>query len=385
MMGFFTSPRICVGPGSIEQLSSLGARRALLLVDPAVAELGGDRRVHEELLKDGAQVEVARAVRIGPTLDSLAKGVRTASEFSPDWIVAVGGGSTIDTAKGIWVQYTHPEIDLSSLTPLTELGLRDRARLVAVPTTSGSGSEATWMAHFWDARGRPVEIASRELIPDWALLDPTLPATMPRAVTVDSAIDALAHALEALASAWATPFSDGLAREAVATLTRRVPEALEHPDDLELRGPVHSAATMAGLAISNAQSGLVHAIAHAIGPRTGIAHGRLVAILLPWVLEFNFPAAREAYQSLAGILGPAVVQHATPFTEWFRQFNARLGVPTTLAAAGVDIRALRDQMGEWLPYVQTATSFGANPRIPSPAELAGLLARASGEAPPAPL
>ncbi|MGC2290082.1 MAG: iron-containing alcohol dehydrogenase [Thermoplasmata archaeon] len=378
MMGFFTSPRICLGPGSIEQLSSLGARRALVLVDPAVTELGTDRRIREELVKDGAQVQVSHAVQIAPTLDSLAMGVHAAAEFQPDWIVAVGGGSTIDTAKGIWLKYARPELEVTSLTPLTELYLRDHARLVAIPTTSGSGSEATWVAHFWDAKGRPVEIASRELTPDWALLDPTLPATVPNATAVDCALDALTHALEALASSWATPFSDGLAREAVATLTRRVPESLEHSDDLELRAQIHSAATMAGLATSNAQSGLVHAIAHAIGPRAGLSHGRLVAILLPWVLEFNFPAAREAYASLGGILGAATVQNAAPFTEWFRRLNARLGVPPTLAAAGVDVRSLREQMPDWVPYVQSATSFGANPRIPSSEDLAALLARVSG-------
>ncbi len=378
MMGVFTSPRICVGPGSIEQLSSLGARRALVLVDPAVAQRDGDRRIREELLKDGTQVEVSHAVRIGPTLDSLTEGVRVASEFVPDWIVAVGGGSTIDTAKGVWVQFARPELALTALTPLTELRLRDRARFVAVPTTSGSGSEATWMGHFWEANGRPVEIASRELVPDWALLDPSLPATMPTSATVDSALDALTHALEALASAWATPFSDGLAREAVAMLTRRLPDVLDHPDDLEVRGQLHAAATMAGLAMSNAQSGLVHAMAHALGPRTGLGHGRLVAILLPWILEFNFPAAREAYSTLGGILGPTAVQHATPFAGWFRQLNERVGVPATLAAAGVEIQELRRGMPEWVPWVQSATSFGANPRIPSAEDLATLLARASG-------
>jgi alcohol dehydrogenase class IV len=378
MMGFFTSPRICVGPGSIEQLSSLGARRALILVDPVVAELGGDRRIREELVKDGTQVEVSRSVHIGPTLDSLGAGVLTASKFLPDWIVAVGGGSTIDTAKGVWLRYARPDLDISSLTPLTELRLRDRARLVVLPTTSGSGSDATWMAHFWNASGHPVEIASRELIPDWALLDPSLPATMPPAVTVDTAVDALAHALEALASSWATPFSDGLAREAVATLTRWVPDSVDHPDDLDLRGRIHSAATMAGLATSNAQSGLVHAIAHAIGPRTGLTHGRLVAILLPWVLEFNYPAAREAYASLGAILGPAAAQHAAPLADWFRRFNDRLGVPPTLAAAGVDVRTLQEESSDWRPWVQNATSFGANPRIPSPEELTALLTRASG-------
>lgn len=377
-MGFFTSPRICWGPGSIEQLSSLGIRRAFVLVDPGVATLGGDRRIREELQKEGAEVAFSRAVQIGPSLDSLEAGTRAATEFAPDWIVAVGGGSTIDTAKGVWLRYARPDLEISTFTPLVELRLRDRARLIAVPTTSGSGSEATWMAHFWDGKGRPVEFASRELVPDWALLDPTLPSTMPREVAVDSALDALSHALEALASSWATPFSDGMAREAVATILRVVAGSLDHPDDLEVRGALHAAATLAGLAISNAQSGLVHALAHALGPPTGLPHGRLVAILLPWVLEFNFPAAREAYFSLSGIVGPAAVQQAGPFAETFRRLNAQLGVPPTLAAAGVDVASLRARSSEWLPHVQSSTSFGANPRIPSSAELVSLLARASG-------
>lgn len=382
MMGFFTSPRICVGPGSIEQLSSLGVRRALLIVDPVVAEGGGDRRIREELQKDGAQIEVSRAVQIGPTLDSLLEGGRAALEFRPDWIVAVGGGSTIDTAKGVWVRYARPDLDMVSLTPLTELRLRDRARFVAIPSTSGSGSDATWVAHFWDANKRPVELASRELVPDWALLDPTLPATMPAAVAVDSGLDALSHALEALASSWATPFSDGLAREALATLVMQLPDSVDRPDDIELRGRIHYAATMAGLAISNAQSGLVHAIAHAIGPRTRLTHGRLVGVLLPHVLEFNFPAARDRYSALAGVLGPAAIQRASAFGERFHRLNEQLGVPPTLAAAGVDVHALQDQMPEWLPLVQSSTSFGANPRVPAPEELAALCARAFGMSPP---
>lgn len=378
MIGFFTAPRICLGPGSIEQLSSLGARRTLLVVDPTVAERGGDRRVREELLKEGGEVESVRHVRIAPTLDSLEDGARLASDFGPDWIVAVGGGSTLDTSKGIWCRYARPDLDLPHLTPLSELRLRDRARLVGIPTTSGSGSEVSWTAHFWEANGHPVELASRELVPDWALLDPTLPATMPPPVTVDSGLDALAHALEALGSSWSTPMTDGLAREAVHTLGARLPEVLEHPDDLELRGRIHYAATMAGLSASNAQTGLVHALAHALGGRVPLSHGRLVAVLLPHVLEFNFPAARDAYGSLAPLVGPATVQRAPAFADWFRRLNERLGVPPTLAAAGVDVGSLRASMADWLPDVRASTSFGANPRIPSADELTTLWNRAAG-------
>lgn len=375
MMGFFTSPRISLGPGSIEQLSSLGARRAFLLVDPAVETLGGHRRIQEEIEKDGAHVAVSHAVAISPTLDSLEPGARAAAESQPDLIVAVGGGSTIDTAKGIWLRYARPDLELHALTPLTELRLRDRARFVALPTTSGSGSDATWTAQFWDATGRPVEIASRELIPDWALLDPTLPATMPAPVAADSAVDAMTHALEALASPWATPFTDGYARESIAILARGLSGGPYRTDDPEEGGRIQAAATMAGLALSNAHSGLVHAIAHAIGPRTGLSHGRLVAILLPWVLEFNFPAARETYSSLGSILGPATVQHAAPFADWFRRLNVRLGIPPTLGAAGVDVAALRDSQSVWLPYVRSAPSLGANPRVPSLQELMDLFMR----------
>ncbi len=377
-MGFFTAPRVCLGPGSIEQLSALGARRTLLVVDPAVAEQDGHRRIREELLKEEGEVEVTTRVRIGPTLDSLNDAVARATAFGPDWIVAVGGGSTLDSAKGIWLRYARPDLDPVQLTPLSELRLRDRSRFVGIPTTSGSGSEVSWTAQFWNAHQRPVELASRELVPDWALLDPSLPATMPPRVAVDSGLDALAHGLEALASSWATPLSDGLARDAVTILAVRLPEVLEHPDDLELRGRVHAAATMTGMAASNAQTGLAHAMAHALGGRTGLPHGRLVGILLPYILEFNFPAARDVYASLAPTVGPATVQRASTFADWFRRLNERLGVPPTLAAAGVDVGALRGSMAEWTSDVRGSTSFGANPRLPSAEELTTLWERVAG-------
>ncbi len=381
MLGFFVAPRICIGPGAIEPLSSLGAERAFVVVDPRIAEHGWHQRIVEEIAKDGARVEEFHAVRQGPTLSSLAPGAQRAARFGPDWIVAVGGGSTIDTAKGIWLQYARPDLPWKQLTPLTELGLRTKARFVAVPTTSGSGSDVTWLAQFWDDEGEPVEIASRELVPDWSLLDPTLPAHMPRTVTADSAFDALAHAFEALASFWATPISDGLAREAIGALVHGLPAVLRDPEDLDLRGQLHAAATMAGLALSNAQSGLVHAIAHTLGPATGLPHGRLVGILLPHVLEFNFPAARDRYGTLAGVLGGGSVQNGTQLAERVRQLADTSEIPRTLVAAQVDWPALRGRIDSWLPRIQNSTAFRANPRIPSPEELRELLERVGGSAP----
>ena len=377
MIGFFTAPRICLGPGAIEQLSSLGVSRALLVVDPLVAREGWHRRVREELEKEVRAVQEWHKVSHGPTLASLNDGVEQARGFGPDALVAVGGGSTIDTAKGIWLRYARPDLDWRQLSPLTELRLREKARLIAVPTTSGSGSEATWVAQFWDDAGTPVELASREFVPDWALLDPSLPARMPLQLTSETALDALAHAVEALASAWATPISDGLARAAVGDIIRGLPSVLKEPENLELRSLVHSAATMAGLAQSNAQSGLVHSIAHAVAPTLRLPHSLTVAILLPHVLEFNFASAREKYASLAPMVGAAAVQNATDFGAWFRRFAADAGLPPTFAAAGADVEALRARVDSLLPWIRNASGFGATPRIPSLDEVRGLLDQAT--------
>jgi alcohol dehydrogenase class IV len=379
MNGFFLAPRIAMGPGAIEQLSSLGFARALVIVDEGVAERRLHRRIAEELAKNG-KFEEARVLAHGPSVDAVEAGAVRARDFAPDLLVAVGGGRTIDVAKAIWVRYARPDLDWTRLSPLVELSLRDRARLVAIPTTSGSGGEATWIAHLWDRAGHLIELASRELIPDWALLDPTLPAQMPPALTAETAFDALTHALEAVASAWSTPLSDGLGREAVWAIVRGLPEVLSPRDDLEHRALLHAAATMAGLAQSNAQSGLVHAIAYVLGPALGMSHARTVAILLPFVLEFNFPAARAAYGSLAGALGPAAVQSGPAIAERIRDLGRRCRLPGTFRDAGIEPAPFRERIGEWESRIRSSSSFGANPRIPSSEEIRSLLLRSLGQA-----
>jgi alcohol dehydrogenase class IV len=381
MNGIFTSPQIAWGPGAIEQLGDLGVRRALLVVDPKLAGAVRVQRVVEELAKGDAQVRIVADVTVEPTLESIERLVPAVVEARPDWIVAIGGGSTIDTAKALWVRYAQPSVPLASVSPLTELGLRTVARFVALPTTCGSGSEATWVAHLHAPESRHVEIASRELAPDWALLDPTFLATLPAEARASTGADAVAHALEAVASNWANSFTDALAYRALASALPALARVRRHPEDEDLAGTLQVAACQAGLAVANAQVGAAHALAHALGAEVRRPHGLLVAALLPYVTEFNYPSARDAYAVLQPIFGSGAGHLRTALSEKLRAVWEPAGLPRTLVEAGVSA----DRLGQVRDAValRASVSPGAvsNPRVPTAEELGKLLdAAATGAA-----
>jgi alcohol dehydrogenase class IV len=374
MQGVFSAPRIVAGAGAIEVLSGLGALRPLVVVDPAVARSTGARRVVEELEKpDGAVVTAISDVSVEPTVTDVERAVPAVRAASPDLIVAVGGGSAIDTAKALWVRFVRPEVALETITPLVDLGLRSRTSFVAIPTTSGSGSEATWTSELRAEDGRPVDLATRELVPEWALLDASLAESAPPSVRADAAADLLGHAIEALGSEWANAFSDAAGRDALATALTVLPKLARHPDDYDGRAALHHAATLAGLAASNAQVGVAHALARALRPSTGLSHGRLVGILLPYATEFNYPSARDRYARLAGPLGPPIAPNRSALAERLRAVLGPLGIPKTLADAGVD--RLRADGGRAAAVAHAARTPAAiaNPRVPSEDELARLL------------
>jgi alcohol dehydrogenase class IV len=373
MMGFLTVPRLAFGAAAVEQLSALGSERALLVVDPSLRKRGTERRWVEELEKSRTRIELCTGPGTDPTVEDLTEGVAVAERLRPDWIVALGGGRTIDAAKGIWVRYERPDLPLEGLTPLVELGLRRKARFVSVPSTSGSGAESSWTTSFRRTGSLPLEIASRELVSDWALLDPSLPASMPPDVTASSGAELLARAFEALASEWSQPFSDAFALEAVASGLENLPAVVRHPDDEEARGRVHYAATMAGIASANSQVGVAHALATALATEFGIPFGRLLGVVLPLVLEYNFPSARDRYSKLAGRLGPAAVQHRAALPDRIRPVLAQLGIPATLGAAGVPDDLLESRTPLLAERASHAPGAAANPRVPSVAELGRLL------------
>jgi len=373
MSGFFTSPRVAWGPGAIEQLSGLGARRAFLVYDPAVASHPGRQRIVEELAKSGAVVDQAEA---GPTVDRLDSVVELAGRmrsFDADWVVALGGGRTIDGVKAARLLREQPELDLSALTPVFELPDPPHCRLAAVPSTSGSGSEASWCADLRSAENEPVEIAHRALVPDWAIVDASFASSLSNDLRRDGGVEALGQALEAYLSAWANPFSDALAISVVRTVFERLPHALKWSDDPKARDAVHYAATLAGLAVSNAQRGVAHALARALERPSGLPYGRLLGVLLPRVIDFDRSSARDRIEDLALVVRSPDDRSPVPFEVRTMRLLETLRVPASLKEAGVDLARVATERPRIIAETLRSPAVLANPRVPGAGELETLL------------
>jgi acetaldehyde dehydrogenase/alcohol dehydrogenase len=383
-------------PGALENLRQLGARQPMIVTDGLTEARGVTDLVRGYLLTDS--VHVFSSVEPEPTEAMIRAGVEEVRRINPDVIIAVGGGSVMDAAKAMRLFHESPELDLRELS-LPFLDARKRIasfpqiahtiRLVAVPTTAGTGSEVS-PAAVVSVGDRKVTLVDYSLVPDIAIVDPTLTLSMPQVITADTGIDALTHALEAAVSIFASPFTDAFCMQAVNLILDALPRAYADGSDLKARSAMANAATIAGLAFSNAFVGLNHALAHAVGARFGIAHGRANAIFLPHVLRYNsslptkfMPApgysayvAPQKYAQCAGILGIGGSSESDRRERLFARVDellAEVGEPATLAELGI----ARDEFEASLPDLAktafTDPSMRTNPRIPLIKEIVELL------------
>lgn len=385
MTGFFTAPRIAWGPGAVEQLSGLGARRACVVVDAAVARHRGHQRIVEELGKSGTTTEV---VEVGPEanrVDAVSALAARMNAFGPDWVVAVGGGRTIDAAKAARLLLEMPDLSLAGPTPILELPEPSRCHLAAVPTTSGSGSETSWTVDLRLAdEDRPIEIAHRALVPDWAIVDAGFAEGLSIETRRDGGLEALGQAVEAYLSAWANPFSDALALSVVRTVVERLPHALKWSDDPDAAEAVHFAAALAGLAASNAQRGVAHALARALEPVTELPYGELLGILLPRVLEFDRPSSRERLETLGVAVRSADDRTPVPFEVRLARLYESVRLPPSLEAAGVDRSRVEAARTTIVANTLRSPAALANPRVPGDREVDQLLSELVGRTAGAP-
>lgn len=402
MQWFKVPEKIFFERGSIQYLSKMPeVRRAFIVTDPPLVQLGylDKVRYHLEKRAGRPQVEVFSEVEPNPSLDLVLKGRDIMKRFQPDTIIALGGGSAIDAAKGMWLFYEHPEVEFEFL-KLKFLDIRKRtykfpklgrkARLVAIPTTSGSGSEVTAFAVITD-RGRDIKypLADYELTPDVAIIDPDFVDSLPSSLAADSGLDVLSHAIEAYVSVMASEFTDSMALKAIELVFRYLPRSWQEGESLA-RENMHYAATIAGMAFTNAFLGINHSLAHKVGGEFDIPHGRANAILLPYVIEYNasspskfvsFPKyghfiAAEKYRQIAAYLGlPAATpeEGVRSLVESVRNLNRSLGVPSTFKELGIDrqqFMASLPQLAEKAFEDQCTTT---NPRLPLIAELEEIL------------
>jgi alcohol dehydrogenase class IV len=327
----------------------------------------------EELAKSDTAVEVVKDLEAPDRIDSVARLRDRIVAYQPDWIVVVGGGRMVDAAKAARVGAEIPGLSFEALSPMHDFPEPRRIHLAAIPTTSGSGAEASWTSDLIAPDGHPLEIAHRALVPDWALLDPAFAAGLPPDRIVDGAFEAAGLAIEAYVSAWSNPFSDALALDATATILRRLPHALRWSDDPEAKAALHYAATAAGLAASNAQRGVTHGLARALLESTGLPYGRLLGIILPFAVEFDHPSARDRLEALAVAVTSPEESGRVPLPVRLRRLGELARLPATLRAAGASVD--RVEASRKVIVARTLASPGvlANPRVPTVADVEALL------------
>ena len=347
--------------------------------------------VHSEIFSD---------VESDPSFDTIKKGVAAMQNFRPDVIIALGGGSPIDAAKGMWLFYEHPEADVEGL-KLKFMDIRKRTykfptlgtkcKMVAIPTTSGTGSEVTSFAVITDKeKNKKYPLADYELTPDVAIVDPDLVMSLPKSVTANTGMDVLTHAIEAYVSNMASDYTDGLAEKAVELVMKYLEKAYDNGDDKLAREKMHNASTIAGMAFTNAFLGINHSLAHKIGAEFHMPHGEINAILLPYVIRYNsskpskfvsFPKyeyfiADQKYYELAkkvGLKAETKEEGINSLIEKIRQMNEHMNIPRSFKEAGIEEQeflAKVDILAERSFEDQCTT---ANPRVPLVSEMKQIL------------
>ncbi|MHB8770947.1 MAG: iron-containing alcohol dehydrogenase [Syntrophales bacterium] len=273
-------------------------------------------------------------------IDTIKECAQRMRQFGPDLIFAIGGGSSMDTAKGAWLLYEHPDADIEILSPLVPLNLRNKAKLVAVPTTSGTGSEVTGIAviSFPDGVKLGTGGALPEFVPDFALLDPTLTVGMPPQLTAGTGGDALAHAIDGFLVPRADELNQAIALKAIKMVFEWLPRAYKDGTDLMPRIKMQQAAMMAGIPLCNAGSGISHALGHTIGGLYHIHHGAMVLLFVPYELQV-YSKATDRYLEICDLLGirdsGSAEKSLSNLIEKIRGLMAELNLPVSLRDAGI--------------------------------------------------
>ena len=403
MQWFKVPEKIFFEAGSISYLEKMpDISKAFIVTDPSMVELGYVDKILYHLRKRMAYVhaEIFSEVEPDPSFTTIRKGVAAMTMFQPDVIIALGGGSAMDAAKGMWLFYEHPDADVEGL-KLKFMDIRKRTykfpklgtkcKMVSIPTTSGTGSEVTSFAVISDKeKNIKYPLADYELTPDVAIVDPDLVMTLPKKLTADTGMDVLTHAIEAYVSVMASDYTDGLAEKAIELVFEYLPKAYDDGSNRLAREKMHNASCIAGMAFTNAFLGVNHSIAHKLGGEFHIPHGKANAIILPYVIKYNgtaptkmvsFPKyehfiADQRYAEIAKRLGlPAATpqEGVNSLVNAVLELNAKLGEERSLKDCGIDEAEFLAKVDMLADRAFEDQCTSVNPRVPLVTEIKQIL------------
>ena len=403
MQWFKIPDKIYFEAGSIQYLEKMPEiTRAFIVADPGMVKLGYVDKILYHLRKREEYVhsEIFSDVESDPSFETVNRGVKMMNEFKPDVIIALGGGSAIDAAKGMWLFYEHPDADPEGM-KLKFMDIRKRtykfpklgvkAQMVAIPTTSGTGSEVTSFAVISDKTiNKKYPLADYELTPDVAIVDPDLVMSLPQSITADTGMDVLTHAIEAYVSNMASDYTDGLSEKAIELVFKNLREAYNNGTNKFAREKMHNASTIAGMAFTNAFLGINHSLAHKLGAEFHLPHGRLNAILLPYVIKYNaskptkfvsFPKyeyfiADQKYAEISrkmGFASSTVEEGVKSLIQEIQKLNKDLNIPASFKEAGISEEEYLDKVDMLADRAFEDQCTTANPRLPLVTELKEIL------------
>lgn len=372
MYNFELKTSIKFGLGSLNALKEIRDKNVLIITDPFMIESGSIKKITENLEK--TTFEIFSDIVPDPPIETIVKGVEYFNKTNPDVIVAVGGGSAIDAAKAI--------LDFSK-----KILSKENVEFIAIPTTSGTGSEVTSFAVITDKqKGVKYPLVSDELLPNIAILDPELVKTVPDFITADTGMDVLTHAIEAYVSTDADDFSDAFAEKAIKLVFKYLRRAYKNGDDIEAREKMHIASCLAGLAFNHASLGINHSIAHALGGKFKIPHGRANSLLLPHVIEYNadikanedgeYSRAAQKYYEIAKLIGlnsTNVRVGVRRLINEIKYLQSDMKMLTKLSDCSVSTNELHEYEDEIALSAINDTCTNTNPKVPTQKDIINIL------------
>ncbi|MFW9952713.1 MAG: iron-containing alcohol dehydrogenase [Candidatus Thorarchaeota archaeon] len=383
-MWFFNSPNIAYGEDALDFIENIRGSKCFIITDKNVQKLGYLKILTDKLEKFGRSFDIFTEVEPDPKEEMVLKAKEFCLTYKPNLIVALGGGSVIDTAKGVWAMYEYPEFGIDDLhifnSALFELG--KKAKLIAIPTTSGTGADATYAAvisRYNDGVWQKLIQAHKGLVPTYSILDPIFPMGMPSNLTIDTGMDVLAHAMEALVANGRNEFSNALATKAIELLFKYLPIVYREGKNIEARDYLHQAATMAGLAFGNANVHIGHTTGHCLGAVFQTPHGKCVGLMLNYVTQYclnnsdKSDPSTEIYAKLAKQLGWAKWEEDDKVASQLvitkvKELNKQLVFPDKIQDLGISKDDFNKNLNTLVNLCFQDASGSMCPRLPSKAD-----------------